>query len=87
MFHGPQGPARWADAKLVRFADDMVIQARKWTVELTDWVESKLEGKFELEINREKTRVVGGTSTGSWPTVSRCIWDGAVKGRIARRKG
>ena len=25
---------------------------------LTDWIESKLEGWFGLEINREKTRVV-----------------------------
>ena len=58
LFHGPQGPTRWAAAKLVRYADDMVMLAREWTVELTDWVESKLEGKFGLEINREKTRVV-----------------------------
>ena len=36
----------------------MVILARKWTVELTAWVESRLEGKFGLEINRDKTRVV-----------------------------
>jgi len=58
LFHGPQGPALWADAKLVRYADDMVVLAREWTAELTDWVESKLEGRFGLEINREKTRVV-----------------------------
>jgi len=58
LFHGPQGPARWADAKLVRYADDMVMLAREWTAELTEWVESRLEGKFGLEINREKTRVV-----------------------------
>ena len=64
LFHGPQGPARWADAKLVRYADDMVILARKWTVELTDWVESRLEGKFGLEINRDKTRVVEVTRKG-----------------------
>ena len=58
LFHGAQGPARGADAKLVRYADDMVMLAREWTAELTEWVESKLEGKFGLEINREKTRVV-----------------------------
>ena len=58
LFHGPQGPARWGDAKLVRYADDMLILARKWTTELTAYVESKLEGKFGLTINREKTRVV-----------------------------
>jgi len=58
LFHGPQGPARWADAKLVRYADDLVVLTRKWTPELTGWIETRLEGKFGLEINREKTRVV-----------------------------
>ena len=58
LFCGPQGPACWAGAKLVRYADDMVILAREWSAELTEYVESKLEGKFGLEINREKTRVV-----------------------------
>jgi RNA-directed DNA polymerase len=43
---------------LARYADDRVMLAREWTAELTDWVETKLEGKFGLEINREKTRVV-----------------------------
>lgn len=64
LFHGPQGPARWADARLVRYADDMVLLAREWTPELTNWVESKLEGKFGLEINRDKTRVVKVTPAG-----------------------
>jgi RNA-directed DNA polymerase len=36
----------------------LVLLARQWTAELTAWVESKLEGKFGLEINRDKTRVV-----------------------------
>jgi RNA-directed DNA polymerase len=58
LFHGPQGPARWADAKFVRYADDMVMLARTWTAELSAYVESRLEGKFELEINRGKRRVV-----------------------------
>ena len=58
LFHGPQGPARWADAKLVRYADDFVVLARRWTTELSAYVESKLEGKFGLELNRDKTRVV-----------------------------
>ena len=39
-------------------ATHLVILAREWTPELTAYVESKLEGKFGLEINREKTRVV-----------------------------
>ena len=57
LFHGPQGPARWADAKLVRYAGDMVVLAREWTAALTGWIETRIEGKFGLEINREKTRV------------------------------
>jgi RNA-directed DNA polymerase len=42
----------------------MVMLAREWTAKLTAWVESKLEGKFGLEINREKTRVVEVTRKG-----------------------
>jgi len=36
----------------------MVLLAREWTPELTEFIESRLEGKFQLEINRDKTRVV-----------------------------
>ena len=83
LFHGAQGPAQWANAKLVRYADDMVILAREWTAELTEWVESKLEGKFGLTINREKTRVVkvkpGGGSLDFLGYTFR--WDRDLKGR------
>jgi RNA-directed DNA polymerase len=83
LFHGPQGPSRWADAKLVRYADDMVILAREWTGALTEWVESRLEGKFGLEINREKTRVVevkaGGGSLDFLGYTFR--WDRDLRGR------
>jgi len=58
LFHGPQGPARRNDAKLVRYADDFVVMAKRMTSETTEFIESRLEGKFQLEINREKTRVV-----------------------------
>jgi RNA-directed DNA polymerase len=57
-FHGPSGPATWAKAKLVRYADDFVILARYQSPRLIDWVESLLEGRFRLTINRKKTRVV-----------------------------
>jgi RNA-directed DNA polymerase len=83
LFHGPQGPARWAGAKLVRYADDAVMLAREWTAEMTGWVESKLEGKFGLEINREKTRVVkvarGGGSLDFLGYTFR--WDRDLRGR------
>jgi RNA-directed DNA polymerase len=58
LFHGPQGPARKADAKLVRYADDFVALAKQMGTETIEFIESRLEGKFQLEINREKTRVV-----------------------------
>ena len=58
LFHGPEGPAGKGEAKLVRYADDMVVLARQWTPELTEYIESRLEGKFQLEINRDKTRIV-----------------------------
>ena len=58
LFHGPQGPARRAGAKLVRYADDFVVLAKQMTAETVAFIESRLEGRFQLEINREKTRVV-----------------------------
>ena len=57
-FYGPQGPAAWAKAKLVRYADDFVILASRVSQPLIDWVESQLEGRFRLTINRSKTRTV-----------------------------
>jgi RNA-directed DNA polymerase len=58
VFHGPQGPARRADVKLVRYADDFVALAKQMGSETIEFIESRLEGKFQLEINRDKTRVV-----------------------------
>ena len=58
LFYGPQGPGRGADAKLVRYADDFVVLAKQMGSETIEFIESRLEGKFQLEINREKTRVV-----------------------------
>jgi len=58
VFHGPQGPARWARAKLVRYADDFVVIAPRISPKLQGFIETKLETWMGLEINREKTRVV-----------------------------
>lgn len=57
-FHGEQGPFRWANARLVRYADDFVIMARYVGSQIRNFVESLLEGRFALKINRDKTRVV-----------------------------
>ena len=58
VFHRPGGPAHWAQAKLVRYADDFVVLVRQPSRKLVDWIEAKLETWMGLEINREKTRWV-----------------------------
>lgn len=58
VFYRPTGPAMWANAKLVRYADDFVVMARCWEERISDWIEAKLEGWMGLEINRDKTRVI-----------------------------
>lgn len=57
-FSRGDGPGTWAQARLIRYADDFVILARHQTVRLTQWIEGTLEDRFGLTINREKTRVV-----------------------------
>ena len=57
-FYGSHGPATWAQAKMVRYADDFVILASRINQPLIDWVEAQLEGRFRLTINRSKTRTV-----------------------------
>ena len=58
VFHRSGGPAHWAKAKLVRYADDFVVLVRQPSQKLVDWIEAKLETWMGLEINREKTRLV-----------------------------
>lgn len=56
--HFANGPAKWANAKLVRYADDFVVLARYQTARLRKDIEGFIEGRMGLAINREKTRVV-----------------------------
>jgi RNA-directed DNA polymerase len=58
LFVRSDGPGTWANAKLVRYADDFVVLARYQSRHLVNWIERTLEGRFRLTINREKTRVV-----------------------------
>lgn len=58
LFQRADGPAQWAKAKLVRYADDFVVLARYMGPRLRGWIEGKLEGWLDLQINREKTRVL-----------------------------
>jgi RNA-directed DNA polymerase len=57
-FHGPDGPAQFANARLVRYADDFVVLARYMGPRLTQWLERMLEQDLRLTVNRTKTRVV-----------------------------
>ena len=57
-FHGKNGPAQWAKARLVRYADDFVVLARHVGGRITEWIEERIEGRLGLQINREKTRVI-----------------------------
>jgi RNA-directed DNA polymerase len=66
VFHRGDGPAQFAKAKLVRYADDFVILARYQGPRLISWVESTLEGWLGLQINRDKTRVVNLNEEPSW---------------------
>jgi RNA-directed DNA polymerase len=57
-FHAKDGPAQWAKAVLVRYADDFVVMARYAGDDLQRFIGEKIEGWLGLKINREKTRVV-----------------------------
>jgi len=57
-FHGLNGPVHWANARLIRYADDFVVLARYQGQKLTEWIEERVESWLGLSLNREKTRVV-----------------------------
>jgi RNA-directed DNA polymerase len=58
LFNAFSGPRHWANARLVRYADDFVVMARYQGARLRSFVESSIEGRLGLVINREKTRTV-----------------------------
>lgn len=51
-------PFKFANARLVRYADDFLVQARYMGSRIINWIEGNLETEMQLKINREKTRVV-----------------------------
>lgn len=57
-FHRCSGPGSWANARLIRYADDFVILAKDIGRTIPAWVEATAEGGLGLTINREKTRIV-----------------------------
>lgn len=58
FFHMRDGPAHFAGARLVRYADDFVVMARHQGPRLKRWIEETLEHRMGLTLNREKTQVV-----------------------------
>jgi RNA-directed DNA polymerase len=58
-FHAKDGPAQFANARLVRYADDFVVLARWLGPRVRAWLERTLEQDLGLTVNRTKTRVVG----------------------------
>lgn len=54
-FHQVSGPANWAKAKLVRYADDFVIMAKYVGERLECWISKEIEEWLGLTINDDKT--------------------------------
>ena len=57
-FHAKDGPAQFAKARLVRYADDFVVLAWWMGPRVIAWLERMLEQDLGLTVNRTKTRVV-----------------------------
>jgi RNA-directed DNA polymerase len=57
-FFSARGPATWARARLVRYADDFVVMARYVDHRIIGFIEAIIEGRLGLVINREKTQVL-----------------------------
>ena len=59
VFHlDEESPFHKMGARLIRYADDLVVMAHEMSQDIVNWIESKLEGKLGLTINREKTKTV-----------------------------
>jgi hypothetical protein len=44
MFYRQDGPSQWANARLVRYADDFVVMAKYQGYRIDEWIDAKLEG-------------------------------------------
>ena len=58
-------PFNFANARLIRYADDFVIMAKYIGSGIVKWIEEKIEGKLDLRINKEKTSTVDINKPGS----------------------
>jgi len=58
VFYSIEGPGFWAKAQIVRYADDFVVLTRYTGNRVCDFIELKIETWLDLELNRDKTKVV-----------------------------
>lgn len=58
VFHRLSGPYKWANARIVRYADDFVIMARYIGRDIKEWVIQTIEKWLGLTINLDKSTVV-----------------------------
>jgi len=65
VFYAAGGPSTWANARIVRYADDFMVLARYQGSRLTGFIEAKIESWLGLELNRDKTKVVDLRQPGS----------------------
>jgi RNA-directed DNA polymerase len=57
QFSTTNGPGHFANAELIRYADDFVVLARYMGPQITNWLETTVEDWLGLIINREKTKM------------------------------
>jgi RNA-directed DNA polymerase len=57
-FHRADGPYQWANARLVRYADDFVILAKHGGGRIEQFVTQTLQDWMELKVNPDKTRTM-----------------------------
>jgi len=100
VFHFASGPAQFAKARLIRYADDFVVMARYPGPQLVEFIEAKLEGWMGLKLNREKTRIVRLTEPGTsldflgytfrrvsnWRQGHRVYWEAAPSRKAVGRE-
>lgn len=65
VFYFASGPGTWANARIVRYADDFMVLARYQGSRLSEFIEIKIESWLGLELNREKTKAVDLRQVGS----------------------
>jgi RNA-directed DNA polymerase len=65
FYEEEDSPYKFANARLVRYADDFVILAKYMGMRIIRWIEQKIEGSLKLRINKEKTKMVDIKAQGS----------------------